>query len=46
MQITYDTFVNLSEIKTKIAAQLVNDTEQVSGETKRFGVKRDQSSLY
>ena len=43
MQTTYDIFVNPSAITTKIAGKLVDDTEQVSGKTKLFGVKREQN---
>ena len=42
MQTTNDIFVNSSAIKTKIAGKLVNDTKQVSGKTKLFGVEREK----
>ena len=38
-----DIFVNPSAIKTKIAGQLVDDTEQIPGKTKLLGVKREQN---
>ena len=43
MQTTNDIFVNPSAIKTKIAGKLIDDREQVSGETKLLGVKREQN---
>ena len=43
MQTTNDIFVNPSAIKTKIAGKLFDDREQVSGETKLLGVKREQN---
>ena len=39
----FNIFVNPSAIETKIAGKLVDDTEQVSGETKLLGVKREQN---
>ena len=44
MQTTNDISVNPSAFKTKIAGKLV-DTEQVSGNTKLLGVKREQNPL-
>ena len=43
MQTTNNIFVNPSAIETKIAGKLVDDTEQILGETKLLGVKREQN---
>ena len=43
MQTTNDIFVNPSPIKKKIAGNLDDNTEQVSGSTKLLGVKRKQN---
>ena len=43
-QIANDTFVKPSDIKTKIAGLLVDDTGQVWGTTKLLDVKREQNS--
>ena len=45
MQTTNDIFVNPRAIKMKIAGKLVDDTEQVSGKRKLFGVKPEQKPL-
>ena len=39
-----DSFVNLSEITTKIARQLFDDTKQISGKTKLLSVTRAKLS--
>ena len=43
MQTTNDIFLDPSAIKTKIAGQFVDDTEQVWGKTKLFGVKHEKA---
>ena len=43
MQTTNDIFVNPSLIKKKIAGEVVDDSEQISGKTKLLGVKREQN---
>ena len=40
-----NSFVNVSEIKSKIAGQLFDDTQQVSGKTKLLDGKRKQSPI-